>query len=167
MIIRSHQDDRARSTAVYSECGAYRYALTREWGKGARLLFVMLNPSTADERRNDPTIERCERRARAMGCGAMRIANIFAFRATDPRVLTSAPAPVGPANDAVLAGAADWADDVLCAWGVHGTHLGRGAEVEAMLRQDNHRLWHLGLTRAGMPRHPLYIGYAILPCRWY
>lgn len=167
MITRRHQDDRARSSAVYSDCGAYRYALTREWGDGPRLLFVMLNPSTADERRNDPTIERCERRARRLGYGAMRIANIFAYRATDPRVLKAAPAPVGPQNDRVLRRAAGWAAEVLCAWGAHGAHLQRGAEVEAMLRRGGHRLLHLGLTRMGLPRHPLYVGYAVTPVPWH
>ena len=166
MITRSCRDDRADSAAVYSDCETYRYALTREWGGGGRLLFVMLNPSTADERRNDPTVERCERRARALGFGAMRVANIFAFRATDPRVLRRADDPVGPENDRVLAQSADWADMVLCAWGVHGAHLGRSARVEADLRSRAARLWCLGLTRAGVPRHPLYVGYAIRPSEW-
>lgn len=166
MITRSHQTDRTRSTAVYSACGTYRYALTREWGEGPRLLFVMLNPSTADERRNDPTVERCERRARTLGFGAMRVANIFAFRATDPRVLKAAAAPVGPGNDQVLREGAQWADQVLCAWGAHGGHLGRGREVEVLLRQNALRLCHLGLTLQGFPRHPLYTGYAVTPVEW-
>lgn len=167
MIIRQFSDERARSSAVYSDCGAYRYALTREWGDGGRLLFVMLNPSTADERRNDPTVERCERRARALGFGAMRVVNIFAFRATDPRVLRRAPDPVGPGNDRVLADSVGWSDMVLCAWGAHGAHRGRGDQVEENLRSLTPRLWHLGLTRAGAPRHPLYIGYAVRPSKWH
>ena len=66
------------SEAVYSDCETYRYALTREWGAGPRLLWVMLNPSTASERSNDPTVERCERRSRAMGFGGFRVVNLFA-----------------------------------------------------------------------------------------
>lgn len=159
MIERFHHDDHARSSAVYSDCGAYRYALAREWGDGGRLLYVMLNPSTACELRNDPTVERCERRARALGFGAFRVVNIFANRATDPRDLKAAPEPVGPENDVALRDGADWADRILCAWGAHGGHRGRGAEVEAMLRAEGRELWHLGLTRQGMPRHPLYISY--------
>lgn len=166
MITRTHQNDRARSSAVYSDCGAYRYALTREWSGGPRLLFVMLNPSTADERRNDPTVERCERRARTLGFGAMRVANIFAFRATDPRVLKAAADPVGPCNDAMLRESALWADRVLCAWGTHGAHLERGRATELLLRECTHRLCHLGLTRQGFPRHPLYTGYAVGLVEW-
>ncbi|MFV0385238.1 DUF1643 domain-containing protein [Paracoccus sp. (in: a-proteobacteria)] len=167
MILRQYQDDRARSEALYSGCGAYRYALTRDWAGGPRLLYVMLNPSTADERRNDPTVERCERRARGLGFGAFRVVNIFAFRATDPRDLKAADEPVGPENDRVLSEAARWADRILCAWGAHGAHRGRGAEVGHLLRGLGCELWHLGLTGAGHPRHPLYLPYARQPQPWH
>lgn len=167
MIIRRHDDDRARSYAAYSECGAYRYVLSREWGAGKSLLYVMLNPSTADEQRNDPTVERCERRARALGFGSMRVTNIFAFRATDPRLVKKSVEPVGPCNDDVLMEHAASADMILCAWGAHGAHQGRGKMVELMLRSNSYKLWHLGLTQAGKPRHPLYVGYAVRPAEWY
>lgn len=163
MIERHHQDGDMQSTAHYSDCGAYRYALTRQWGAGEKLLFVMLNPSTADERRNDPTVERCERRALALGFAAFRVVNLFAFRATRPQDLKKAPEPVGPENDRVLREAAAWADRILCAWGVHGDHMGRGPAVERMLREAGAGLWHLGQTKHGAPRHPLYIGYATRP----
>lgn len=126
----------------------------------------MLNPSTASECRNDPTVERCERRARALGYGAFRVVNLFAWRATDPRALRSAAAPAGPANDAAIAEAARWADLVVAAWGVHGVHLGQGARIEASLRAAGHRLHHLGLTKDGHPRHPLYVAYATAPQIW-
>ena len=88
MITRQHLKGDAESVAVYSPCEAYRYALTRVWNPaGRKALFVMLNPSTATEVQNDPTVERCERRARALGCGAFRVVNIFAYRATDPQVM--------------------------------------------------------------------------------
>ncbi|RJL08996.1 DUF1643 domain-containing protein [Paracoccus siganidrum] len=166
MIERRHRQGGRHSVALYSECGAYRYALTRQWGPGRRLLFVMLNPSTADERRNDPTVERCERRAVALGHGAFRVVNIFAWCATSPRDLKAAAAPIGPENDRILRESVGWADMVLCAWGAHGSHLGRGAQVEAMLRDSGCGLWHLGLTRQGAPRHPLYVGYAVAPVAW-
>ncbi|RNF36161.1 DUF1643 domain-containing protein [Paracoccus methylarcula] len=166
MIERHHQDGNMRSTALYSQCEAYRYALTREWAAGERLLFVMLNPSTADEQRNDPTVERCERRARALGFGAFRVVNIFAYRATRPQDLKRAPEPVGAENDRILLDSAAWADRILCAWGAHGDHLGRGQAVERMLRATGRGLWHLGQTRHGAPRHPLYIGYAAQPVPW-
>jgi len=167
MITRSHQKGDAASTAVYSDCEAYRYTLTRVWEpEGRRALFVMLNPSTATEMQNDPTVERCERRARALGFGAFRVTNIFAYRATDPRVMRAADDPVGPGNDAAIAESAPWADQIICAWGTHGAHLGRGPEVEALLRATGRPLWHLGLSKAGHPKHPLYIAYSQQPERW-
>lgn len=167
MITRSHTKGDAPSEALYSECERYRYALTRTWAPdGKRLTYVMLNPSKATEVQNDPTIERCERRARALGYGAFRVCNIFAWRETDPRALRRADAPIGADNDAVIAEAALWADQVLCAWGSHGAHLGRGVEVESVLRATGQSLVHLGLTKHGHPRHPLYVGYAVQPAPW-
>mgnify|MGYP006279470555 CR=1 FL=1 len=167
MIERSAVKGDAPSVAVYSDCERYRYTLTREWAPGqGRLLCVMLNPSTATELQNDPTVERCERRARALGYGAFRVCNIFAYRATDPKVMRAVADPVGPDNDAAIVESAGWADRVLCAWGSHGAHLGRGAEVAALLRATGRPLCHLGLTKGGQPRHPLYIGYATQPCDW-
>ncbi|PJF08638.1 DUF1643 domain-containing protein [Pseudorhodobacter sp. MZDSW-24AT] len=168
-VVRQHQKGDAASEAVYSPCEVYRYLLTRIWdGAGARALFVMLNPSTATEAQNDPTVERCERRARALGFGGFRVVNIFAFRATDPRVMRAAADPVGPGNDAAILGSVQaWQpDQVICAWGTHGAHLGRGDAVAGMLRGTGVPLWHLGLTAAGQPKHPLYIGYAQQPQLW-
>lgn len=167
MIERSFLKGDAPSSAVYSDCERYRYSLTRVWNpQGARVMFVMLNPSTATEIRNDPTVERCERRARALGFGAFRVTNIFAWRATDPRELRAAADPVGPDNDAAILKGADWADRIIAAWGSHGAHLGRGERVEAMLRAAGARLFHLGLTKAGHPRHPLYVSYREQPAPW-
>ena len=163
---RRHLKGDAESLAVYSDCEAYRYRLERVWGPGGRVLFVMLNPSTATEVQNDPTVERCERRARALGFGAFAVANIFAYRATDPRVMRGVADPVGPGIDAAIVDLAGAADMVVCAWGTHGAHLGRGAAVEALLRRQGRDLFHLGLTLAGAPKHPLYIGYAAPPVPW-
>lgn len=131
-------------------------------------MIVMLNPSTATEVQNDPTIERCERRAHLTGFGAIAIGNLFAFRATDPKVMKSADDPVGPANDTILRQMlAEWRPDlVLCAWGAHGSHLDRGFAVAQILREGNSRLWHLGLTKHGLPRHPLYVSYQKQPEVW-
>ncbi|MBA4350725.1 MAG: hypothetical protein C0427_05695 [Rhodobacter sp.] len=168
MIIRSHQKGDAASTAVYSSCEAYRYLLTRVWNpEEEKALFVMLNPSTATEVQNDPTVERCERRARALGFGAFRVTNIFAFRATDPRVMRAVADPIGPGNDAAIADSAQgWADRIICAWGTHGAHLGRGAQVERLLRATGRPLFTLGLSQGGHPKHPLYIGYDRQPELW-
>lgn len=167
LVVRGHQKGDAASEAVYSPCEAYRYTLTRTWDPaGPRALFVMLNPSTATEYQNDPTVERCERRARALGFGAFRVTNIFAFRATDPKVMRAVADPVGPANDAAIAESALWADRIVCAWGTHGAHKGRGPAVEALLRATGRALHHLGLSKDGHPKHPLYIGYTQEPERW-
>lgn len=167
MLIRDHQKGDAASRAEYSPCELYRYSLTRVWDPGGgRVLFVMLNPSTATEVQNDPTVERCERRARALGFGAFRVCNIFAWRATDPKVMRAARDPVGPGNDAAILAGADWAETVVCAWGTHGAHLGRGAAVERLLKDSGRPLFHLGLSQAGFPKHPLYIGYDRQPEPW-
>lgn len=168
MITREFQKGDAASTAVYSPCERYRYLLTRVWDPaGEKALFVMLNPSTATEFQNDPTVERCERRARALGFGAFRVTNIFAFRATDPRVMRAEADPVGPGNDAAIRESAEaWADRIVCAWGTHGAHLGRGAAVEALLRGTGRQLFTLGLSKDGHPKHPLYIGYDQQPELW-
>lgn len=166
MITRNFIKGDAASEAIYSDCEAFRYALTRVWGDGPKALFIMLNPSTATEEQNDPTVERCERRARALGFGAFRVTNIFAYRATDPRVMRAAPDPVGPGNDATILQGVDWADRILCAWGNHGLHLDRGAQVTAMLRATNAELLHLGLTGQNQPRHPLYVSYDQQPMHW-
>jgi hypothetical protein len=167
VIERTHLKGDAASVAVYSDCERYRYLLTRVWDPdGAKALFVMLNPSTATEVQNDPTVERCERRARALGFGAFRVCNIFAFRATDPKVMRRAADPVGPANDAAIRESCFWADIIVCAWGTHGAHLGRGPEVERLMRATGRPLNHLGLTQDGHPKHPLYIGYQVAPMPW-
>ncbi|WP_209427234.1 DUF1643 domain-containing protein [Pararhodobacter sp. SW119] len=167
MITRAYMKGDAASTAEYSPCMAYRYTLTRVWNAAeGRALFVMLNPSTATEVQNDPTVERCERRARALGFGAFRVCNIFGFRATDPRVMRAAADPVGPDNDAAIVASAGWADRIVCAWGTHGAHLDRGPVVERLLRATGRELFHLGLSKAGHPKHPLYIGYDRQPEHW-
>ncbi len=167
MITRTHTKGDAPSTAVYSDCERYRYSLTRIWDpSGTRVHFVMLNPSTATEVQNDPTVERCERRARALGHGGFRVTNIFAWRDTDPRKMRAAADPIGPENDRTILDATDWADVTICAWGTHGEHLGRGADVTNLLRATGAPLFHLGLSKAGHPKHPLYIAYTQTPQPW-
>ena len=166
MITRRHVSGGVESVAQYSDDEAHRFELTRRWGAGPGLLFIMLNPSTATELANDPTVERCEQRARRWGYPAFIVANVFAFRATRPADLKRAADAVGPGNDAVLSTLARQAGQAICAWGLHGAHLGRGAGVEAMLRREGLALWHLGLTKGGHPRHPLYLSYDRQPEPW-
>ena len=135
MITRSHTKGDAPSVAIYSDCERYRYSLTRIWDTGGeKVMFVMLNPSTATEVQNDPTVERCERRARTLGFGGFRVTNIFAWRDTDPRKMRAALDPIGPDNDSALLEGAQWADRVIAAWGTHGAHLSRGDAVKELLQ---------------------------------
>ncbi len=167
MIVKTHIKDDAPSMAVYSDCERYRYALTRTWDPtGKRLLFVMLNPSKATEVQNDPTVERCERRARALGFGAVQVTNIFAWRETDPYKMRKARDPVGPDNDSVLQDGAHWADMIIAAWGTHGAHRDQGAAIEMLLRETGKPLHSLGLSKHGTPKHPLYISYSQQPLLW-
>ncbi|WP_028030093.1 DUF1643 domain-containing protein [Gemmobacter nectariphilus] len=166
MILRNHRTGGISSQAVYSDCGAYRHALHRRWGDGPVMGWVMLNPSTATEAQDDPTIARCSARARATGFGGIAIGNLFAYRATDPRDLKRAGDPVGPHADAALLQALAGADLLVCGWGNHGAHRGRDAQVIALLRGAGHRLHHLGLTGQGQPRHPLYTAYSVAPMAW-
>ena len=171
MIEKRHLKGDAASVATYSDCEKYRYHLTREWDpSGRRALFVMLNPSTATEVQNDPTVERCERRARALGFGAFRVTNIFAWRDTDPKKMRAAADPVGPLNDEAIENSArDWirdGDQIICAWGAHGDHLDRGKQVKTLLRAVGKPLYSLGVTKSGHPKHPLYIGYDRQPELW-
>lgn len=153
------------SGAYLSADRVYRYRLWRDTGvpiPPSRLeswcLFVMLNPSTADETKDDPTIRRCVGYAKTWGYTRVNIANLFAFRATDPKALLPAPDPVGPENDTHLAEMADASALVVCAWGTHGGLHGRDQAVLRLLRHhslDGPRC--LGRTKAGHPKHPLYL----------
>lgn len=167
LITRRHDDGARVSEAVYSPCEKYRYALTRTWdADGQRLLYLMLNPSKATELANDPTIERCERRARALGYGGFRVCNLFGLRETDPAKLKRARHPEGPDNSDQIRLALVWCDAVLCAWGVHGVHRDQGTRILNLLRESSKPCLTLGFTKDGHPRHPLYISYKVLPEPW-
>lgn len=118
----------------------------------------MLNPSTADAQHNDPTIHRCVRFAQRWGYGALDVVNLFAYRATDPKVLKTIPDPIGPENDAYLLAAATQAERIVLAWGNWGA-LGQRNQQVLQLFPVQSRLYCLGKTLAGQPRHPLYLSY--------
>jgi hypothetical protein len=147
-----------RRTAQFDASGRYRYRLTREWDAALpHVTFVMLNPSTADHRQDDPTIRRCIGFARAWGYGGVEVLNLFAWRATKPKDLRKAPAPVGTANDRHLRRAARTSGAVVVAWGIHGAWLNRDQSALALLRRHGCQPLCLGLTRDGQPRHVLYL----------
>jgi len=168
LITRHHEDGNTKSVATFSKCLKYRYSLTRMWDETApRCSYIMLNPSKADEVKNDPTVERCERRARRLGFGSFRVVNIFAFRATDPADLKRAKRPEGAENLQNILDAARWGDMILAAWGAHGDHRDQGAKCARALLETGKAIHHLGLTKYGHPRHPLYVSYAQEPALWH
>lgn len=143
------------SRAMMSPCQRYRYRLERRWAAGRQLPFVMLNPSTADEHLDDPTIRRCMGFARREGYAGIVVANLYAFRATSPDDLWKAADPYGPDNDAALERVAREAQGPLvCAWGIHG---GRNNRPIAVMQYAGAELFCLGKTKDGHPRHPLYV----------
>lgn len=150
---------------VLSACRTYRYVLWREWdpARPGYALFVGLNPSTADGATDDPTVRRCRDFARRWGYGALCLANLFAYRATDPAALKVAASPVGRGNDRWLARLTAEAGVVVAAWGVHGAFMGRDRAVTAFL---GGRLTCLGVTKDGHPRHPLYVRRTAVPVPW-
>lgn len=149
------------SGASFSPCRAYRYSLWRKWGpeQDGYAMFVGLNPSTADETLNDPTVRRCIAFAKGWGYSGMFMTNIFAFRATDPEVMKAQAEPVGQENDDTLRRLARGAGVVVAAWGVHGKHAGRDSEVRALLPG----IHCLKLTKKGAPGHPLYLKKTLVP----
>ena len=145
--------------ATISECGMYRYWLGRSRDTGDGLVtWIMLNPSTADAEQDDPTIRRCLGFAATWGKRQVVILNIFALRATDPAKLLHAADPVGPENDAALAKADGL---IVCAWGAAWAE--RSRRVRLSLASAGLVLHHLGLTKHGHPKHPLYLRGDLVP----
>jgi hypothetical protein len=143
--------------AKFDKSGRYRYALWRAWSADyPRIVFILLNPSTADVQKNDPTIRRCMGFARDWQFGAVEVVNLFAYRATDGRELLKAVDPIGEENNRFLMCAVERCSTVVVGWGTRGTLLGRDREVISLLagRKD---VYCLGTTKGGHPRHPLYL----------
>lgn len=153
--------DDIRRIAHISDDRLYRYWLGREWSTGYLLPFVMLNPSTADAQVDDPTIQRCMGFARREKAAGMTVYNLYAFRATDPKMLRSAINPVGSDNEnilrALVEGAARDDHPIVCAWGQHPMAHLHGFNFCQMARKHGARLKCLGMTNRGYPRHPLYV----------
>jgi hypothetical protein len=179
-----------RETA-FSPCRKYRYTLWREWWKdqlprpmcrdcadvggaicpndGHRcdpsiyLQVIGLNPSTADEVQDDPTIRRCIDFAKQWGFGALCMTNIFAYRATDPLEMKRQSNPQGIANDMALIAIAQSAGLIVAAWGTHGAHLNRGNHVVNLLGEFGYKIHCLGKNADGSPKHPLYLPKSVRP----
>lgn len=152
-------DDR---TATFSDCGRYRYDLTRRWGPGDLALWVMLNPSTADAVVDDPTIRRCIRFSLREGAGGLVVTNLFALRSTNPVGLLDAGDPTGPTNKETICrwladGRVGWCVAAWGAWWTNARHHPPRLNIEQFAADAGRTLLCLGTTTAGDPRHPLYV----------
>ena len=160
-------NDARLNNAGISRNGKYRYWLRRcvcEVNNDKILLFIMLNPSTADATDNDPTIEKCIKFARRWDFGILEVVNLFALRATDPSAIRLVPEPIGPNNDDEIKAAVSRVNKIVCAWGNDGAYLNRSTDLRELL--SSYRLHYLELNKNGEPRHPLYMKDDALPVRW-
>lgn len=148
------EKDGVKSTAIFSDCEKYRYILRRVWDSDkGRAVFVGLNPSTADEIRNDPTVSRMISLSKLWGFGGVSVCNLFAFRATLPSDMKNAENPVGDENDSFILKEIQDAGKVIACWGNHGKFLNRSGNFLKNLRD----YYHFGLTKQGEPHHLLYL----------
>jgi hypothetical protein len=165
------------SGAEFSDDRVYRFRLWRRWELGPMLMVVGLNPSTADETEDDPTVRRCIGYARSWGFAGLMMLNAFAFRATNPREMKAAPDLVWSENLGKIESAARITTTeggaVLAAWGNDGDHRHRSSDLRWVLSKGTQKsAWHpggvacLGLTKSGQPKHPLYLGADTKPVRF-
>lgn len=160
----------------FSPCRKYRYTLWREWdcdsltgcaddlpSIGGYLMVIGLNPSTADETRDDPTIRRCIGFAKTWGFGALCMTNLFAWRDTKPENMKAAPEPCGMENGRWITEVADGAGMILAAWGKHGSFIGRDRNVMSALKALGKPVHCLKRNNDGSPIHPLYVAANTAP----
>lgn len=172
-----------KGECIFSPCGKYRYTLHRQWeatpmpmckdcelhqgwcpslgimcesSVHRALCVIGLNPSTADETKDDPTIRRDIGYAKRWGFGSLVKTNIFAWRDTDPAKMKAQAEPIGADNNRHIVEQARRAGLVLCAWGRHGLHLGRGQAVLELLKAEGIKAHALYINMDGTPKHTLY-----------
>lgn len=168
MITKRNEELYQVSEAVFSDCEKFRFRLKRTWDAALKsITYLMLNPSTADEMVNDPTIERCQRRAFEYGYGEMKIVNLFPIRMTDSKLLKTVADLYGDLSEANLAilDAVDSSDVTVCGWGSHPLAIERAKDVFELIGKAglSHKLKALTINGDGNPKHPLYIAYDKLP----
>lgn len=157
-----------RNTTL-SPCRRYRYTLWREWEPDtleSYLMVIGLNPSTADETADDPTIRKCMGFAKRWGFGALCMTNLFAWRDTKPENMKKAEFPEGTDNQHHILRTASEAGMVLCAWGNHGAYRHAGLNVIQWLDSIDVQPRCLGRNADGSPKHPLYVPYSVTPARY-
>lgn len=157
---------KTRRQCLFSPDRAYRFRLDIAWDDSLPAInFIMLNPSVANEEANDPTVERCFRRALRWGYGRLIVTNLFALVSTDPIGLHQVDDPIGADNDGHIMKAASEASMVICAWGAHGNLGGRSRIVCDVLRLIGKPLHYLRMGKHE-PFHPLYLRYDEKPVLW-
>lgn len=176
--LKRQREQRLERKTIFSPCRQYRYTLWRSWAddlfvnrtKEGYVMFIGLNPSTADETLDDPTIRRCMDFTKRWGYLTLCMTNLFAWRDTDPRAMKKVDWPIQPKhelppgeNDKWLCAMARGAALVVAAWGRDGNHLGRAQEVINLFCLNGVKLHHLGLNDDGTPKHPLYLKATTLP----
>ena len=154
---------------LFSPDRVYRYVWTKQVieDNNYPCLFIMLNPSTADEYGPDPTVRRCIKFAQEWNRGVLVVLNLFALRSTDPNHLKKVADPVGPSNNMLIQLFAHRAQHAICAWGNHGSLNGQSTKVLTLLRDAGVPLYHLGLNQGGEPKHPLYLPNSQMPLPFY
>ena len=149
-----------RKDASLSVDRKYRYLLSRVWDETKPMVTIIgLNPSTADEKEDDPTIRRCINYAKSWDYGGIYMLNLFAFRATQPSDMFKASEPIGEENDIYIKTYSKKVDKVICAWGNHGKYQNRSNHIKNSV--DN--LYYLKLNQTGEPAHPLYLKSELTP----
>ena len=152
------------SGAQFSACRRWRYLLWRRWDPARPVAnFLMLNPSTADEWKLDPSCTRARLYAERWGYGALIVTNIFGWRATDPQAMKAVRDPVGRGNDRAILRAASESAIVVCAWGNHGAHRGRSDAIRKLLGKAGIEARVLRMNAGGEPAHPLYLPARLEP----
>lgn len=156
-----------QSGAKFSPCRVWRYSLWRIWDhEKPKAVFIGLNPSTADEQKNDPTIRRCIGFCKEWGYGSYYMLNLFGFRATDPKDMKSHKNPIGEGNDKEIRRISNRGDLIVACWGANGGHLNRDLTVLKILKDDDLDVYCLGVTKNGYAKHPLYLSGDEVPVRY-
>ena len=152
-----------KKDAILSEDRKYRYVLSRIWDESKSMVMIIgLNPSTADETIDDPTIVRCIDFAKNWGYGGIYMLNLFAFRATLPKDMFSVENPIGDENDKFIEKYSKLSDKVICAWGNDGKYKNRSQEVLSKIENK----YYLKLNQTNEPAHPLYLRKDLIPIQF-
>jgi hypothetical protein len=152
-----------KTGAILSEDRKYRYVLSRIWDESKPMIMIIgLNPSTADETKNDPTITRCINFAKSWEYGGVYMLNLFAFRATLPKDMIEEEEPIGNENDSYINKYSKLSEKVVCAWGNDGSYKNRSKEILSKINN----LYYLKLNKSGEPSHPLYLNGNLIPIKF-